>query len=571
MNFSKHTLHPLLNQPLKVVNGDTVKISTVDNNLNAEDLSSVIGLMAYGSFKDDVENNLRKRRKKNRSSSRKHAGHSTIAFHSSPNHYEESKSIQRNYGRIQKNEAITGNDSEEAKNATDDSFESSDNYKCLELTSAKCATHYTDSKAYLKHKNDSHTFYANLLQKVLQKYQTKDTILKRNQGSSKASENQTSKTNGKKITETVSILQDSANCSAENSNIPSLQKTFRIPTKDKTLLYELSDTFSDSYDSTQKHSDISESSKFQSTQYPSKLSSHCWLPPQSPLPHSNEYIPQNTVFYASSVHSSDFEIPSYLNDIAVSSKSNQSVIQIPKVWSDAERVRSLQRSVPKCNTKQKNFSALSSDKSITHATSEYSNNRDQWEKKSCIYDLSSDRKHEENFINQNMIPELNDHFQQGSKATNKNESELSSDTHFRFQTITNGKRSHRKMIKHNNLEDNFKWAKYHRNIFPRITATPLSNITSESSYSDIDSSTSRKSSKIKNDTDLAIDRLEESSQEMLVMRMKLELISNKSTSSGKIHSDLSSACQSSSSLCISASSNSTIYESSRDLSRNPDI
>ncbi|VIO90197.1 MB2, putative [Brugia malayi] len=346
--------------------GREKNLTTLDNKLKTEDLGSVIGLMAYGSLKDDIDNNLKRRY--NNSAFRQYAGRSITDFNLplsststdyTTNTQERSQIIVRN----QDNKMNNNNNSfsEELIDIYSAKFtsESTDNDQ-LELSASIDDTTLTDivnrkqNMRSRNHRCKNNRKNGTFIEKEMSTdddESSSDVSPSNSMSSTKTTDTSTEAT--AKYNSTKIIQNEIANHS-DNQLITSLPK--RTTHTSKWIRSDMIQN--DSYVNTQQNSNFERSKLQQPDSVPESNS----ISRTSPVRHtlssssssftqtnrslSNENIEENKYQYANSVHSSDFEIPSYLNTIPKSSYSQQFTYETSQEWICPQQINDIKKWSP---------------------------------------------------------------------------------------------------------------------------------------------------------------------------------------------------------------------------------
>uniref|UniRef100_A0A1I8F1X4 Uncharacterized protein n=1 Tax=Wuchereria bancrofti TaxID=6293 RepID=A0A1I8F1X4_WUCBA len=362
-------------------------LTTINDKLKAEDLSSVIGLMAYGSLKNDIDNNLKRRR--NNSVSRQHAGRSVTNF----NMPLSSTSIDYTTNTQQTSQIIVKNQDNTMNNNNNNSFseelidvystnftsESTDNDQ-LELSASNEVTTLSDivnRKQNMKLKNQRCKNNRKNGTFVEKEMSTDDD--ESSPDVSPSNSTTSTRTNDASSTETTAkynsakIIQNEIANHSDNQLITLLPE--RITYTSKWMRSDMIQN--DSYDSTQQNSNFERSKLQQSDSVPESnsvsrtspvrhmLSSSSSSFTQTNRSFSNENIEKNKYPYANSIHSSDFEIPSYLNTVPKSSYSQQFTYETSKEWICPQQINDIKKWSPLSVLEKKNSTKTHKNSELT--------------------------------------------------------------------------------------------------------------------------------------------------------------------------------------------------------------
>ncbi|VDN92375.1 unnamed protein product [Brugia pahangi] len=370
--------------------GREKNLTTLDNKLKTEDLGSVIGLMAYGSLKDDIDNNLKRRyNNSNFSAFRQHAGRSITDFNLplsststdyTTNTQERSQIIVKNRDNKMNNSNNNNSFSEELIDIYSAKFtsESTDNDQ-LELSASIDDTTLTDivnrkqnmkSRNHRCKNNRKNGTFTEKEMSTDDDESSSDVSPSNSMSSTKTTDTSTEAT--AKYNSTKIIQNEIANHS-DNQLITSLPE--RTTHTSKWIRSDMIQN--DSYVNTQQNSNFERSKLQQPDSVPESnsvsrtspfrhtLSSSSSSFTQTNRSLSNENIEENKYQYANSVHSSDFEIPSYLNTIPKSSYSQQFTYETSQEWICPQQINNIKKWSPSLIQERTNSTQTHTNSKLT--------------------------------------------------------------------------------------------------------------------------------------------------------------------------------------------------------------
>lgn len=300
---------------------------TTPDNLTPEELSSVLGLMAIGNLKNDIDTNLKNKYGKHQQKRlyRKHAGRSVVAYDMSQEHAKNIEdggtphsmaTKKYRHGNL-KNDHSKEKCSITSKQLESESTENCKNPRASSTDDVESISDESESEEVDEPGNGSN-----------EERQKKEIVINISTSPSKSiSTNYTSAVPEHGVQRKGNTERGKKRwMNEENATIPhELPRTW---IRDDATTMEKNTVIN--FNNIQQNIDNNQNQPQRTFSVWQTSSAHHETPIHSRLNHSNEE--SNTHPYAYSIHSSDFEIPSYLNVIPPSNQSHQSIHRPSKSW-----------------------------------------------------------------------------------------------------------------------------------------------------------------------------------------------------------------------------------------------
>ncbi|CAG9532550.1 unnamed protein product [Cercopithifilaria johnstoni] len=353
-------------------------VETISDRQIIQDLSSLIGLMAYGSLKNDID------KKRKRSDSRKHAGRSIIDFNI-PSSLSSSSSSTYVDNTQRRSQMVVKN---HANNMDSSSFSETEIQACSKISTSESTNdddHSSDSSVSSSRTtlNDISNRKQNMKPENCKKDRKNDMVIKidtivdndessadvssSNAITSTKSDTTSDGTTTSMAANKITRYSDDESESRIGNNSSTGRRLTHAWTRSNTMPND-NESMNDDYDCTQRNSTLQQNSVSQTFSTHQSNSVSRMFPEHQldsisrtfPICHtlssssstktinsySSENIGQNKYPYANSIHSSDFEIPPYLNIVPTSSYSQQFAYGTPKIMTHAQLTDDIRRWPP---------------------------------------------------------------------------------------------------------------------------------------------------------------------------------------------------------------------------------